>query len=201
MKPILFSTEMVKAILENRKFQTRRVVKPQPITISPDDKYRKPLAFWVNNKKWIKYRYQVGGTLWVRETWRICPNGIFCYKAIGDCDTCSTTGENTFNVKWKPSIHMPKEACRLFLKITDIRVQRLQEITVDDVMAEGLPADNEIRNSDPSTHESIRAWNIAYAQHLFRELWDSLNAKRGYGWEVNPWVIAITFEKIEKPAQ
>jgi hypothetical protein len=93
---------------------------------------------------------------------------------------------------------MPKEAARIFLRVTDVRAERLQDISVVDVMAEGLPCDNEINNPDQSTHDGIKAWNLAYAQHLFRELWDSLNAARGYGWETNPWVWVYEFERITR---
>jgi hypothetical protein len=78
---------------------------------------------------------------------------------------------------WRPSIFMPKEAARLFIKIIGVRAERLQDITVEDVIKEGHPAENEIRNPDPTTHESIRNWNHAYAQHLFSKLWDSIYAK------------------------
>ena len=91
---------------------------------------------------------------------------------------------------------MPKEAARIFLRVTDVRAERLQNISVEDCMAEGLDCDNEIRNPNPETHESIRNWNFSYAQHLYKTLWDSLNAKRGYGWDVNPWVWVYEFERV-----
>lgn len=75
------------------------------------------------------------------------------------------------------------------------------EAAVEDVMAEGLPVDNEIRNPDPTTHESIINWNLAYAHHLFRDLWDSINSARGFGWDINPWVWVIEFERCEKPKE
>jgi hypothetical protein len=195
LKPILFSTEMVKAILEGRKTQTRRVIKPQTVTHNgPNGQTTESIDdyFMTRNLKDAELLclacapYRPGGILWVRETWRMCLDGIFCHKADGDCDTCSTTGENTFNVKWKPSIHMPREACRLFLKITDIKVERLQEITEEDALKEGcmpIILDDAIFFS---------------AKGKFHALWDSIYAKRGYGWEVNPWVWVITFENVEK---
>lgn len=204
MKPILFSTPMVKAILEGRKTHTRRVIKEDKRgtweavnDVRRNSEYGATVPCYLlreisvdDKSPNIMYpKYDVGDILWVRETWRICPDGIFCYKAIGDCDTCSTTRENAFNINWKPSIFMPREACRLFLKITDIRVQRLQEITEEDAMAEGVKAYGPNNCSGTSAR-------IAFAQ-----LWDSLNERRGYEWRVNPWVWAISFERIKKPAK
>ena len=78
--------------------------------------------------------------------------------------------------------------------------ERVQDITVDDVTRDGVKdVDNEIRNQDQTTHESIRNWNLAWAQFQFQTLWDSLNAKRGYGWDINPWVWVIEFERVDKP--
>jgi hypothetical protein len=148
---------------------------------------------------YFRAKYKPGNILYVRETWMLeteqgVPTGGYIYKAGSRPEPDGDTA-----LRWHPSIHMPKEAARIFLRVTDVRVERLREITVEDVMAEGLPADNEIRNTDPTTHESIRNWNLAYAQHLYYELWDKINSKRGYGWDANPWVWVISFEKIEKP--
>jgi hypothetical protein len=100
--------------------------------------------------------------------------------------------------KWRPAIFMPREAARLFLRVTGVRVEQVQEITTDDCIAEGMDCDNKINNPDPATHQSIVNWNYAYARYLFRELWDNLNAKRGLGWGVNPWVWVVTFRREEK---
>lgn len=147
--------------------------------------------------------HRPGEVIWVRETWRETPYEYehiaipgghitipkFAYRADSDVD---------YTGKWRPSIHMPKEAARLFLRVTDVRVERVQDISVEDVMAEGLPCDNEIRNPDPETHESIKNWNLSYAQMLYHDPWDARNAKRGHGWDSNTWVWVIEFERIEK---
>lgn len=198
MKPILFSTPMVQAILDGRKTMTRRIINPQPLFYTGR---RYVFADEVCPKKWedcdniIKtYTYQAGDILWVRETWSpvyVTPKR-FLYKADVELGIGEGAG---LPVCWHPSIHMPREAARIFLRVTDVRIERLQDITVEDVIAEGLPAENEIRNPDPETHEGIKSWNLAYAQHLFRELWDSINGKRGYEWNANPWVWVISFER------
>ena len=237
MKPILFSTPMVRAILEDRKTMTRRVIKPKYINTHLEirtDKYGTRLIEIQNEDETtrvknpdgtttckllaareISARYHPGDILWVRETWgllwgftkvewrKMYPNSkmidtddnVYCYAA--DYSQKALEYQEKKGSRWFPSIHMPRVAARIFLHVTDVRAERVQDITVEDVIAEGLSADNEIRNLDPSTHESIRNWNLAYAQHLFRELWDSLNAKRGYGWDTNPWVWVYTLERIK----
>jgi hypothetical protein len=144
-------------------------------------------------EKGIYYpRYDVGDILYVRETWtpycinkKTCRNALlahsnYCYKASPE--ECV----DDLRCKWHPSIHMPKEAARIWLEVTDVRVERLQEITIDDAISEGCFA-----NFDPPDGHGFRS----EARNLFRELWDSLNDKRGYGWDVNPWVWVIEFNK------
>ena len=116
IKPILFNTEMVRAILDGRKSCTRRVVKPQPTA-----RY---------GAQCIKPPYQSGDILYVRETWKRALNGYYYYEDWQRDDIADIT-------KWKPSIHMPKEAARIWLKVTDVRVERLQDITEDGAKAEG----------------------------------------------------------------
>ena len=160
--PILFSTEMVKAILDGRKTMTRRVIKDpyKYITIPHPSPYG-----------------QVGDKLWVRETWTQFPDGeSVVYKA---------DGKPYFNV-WKPSIFMPHKFSRITLEITNIRVERLQEINTkrhDEVAKEGWPFGY--------TGLSIEKAPV----ELFAELWDSINLKRGYSWGSNPWVWVIEFKK------
>lgn len=176
-KPILFSTEMVRAILEGRKSQTRRVIKPQP---DGEIKANIPYEFYgtkteriFTDTKAYLAPCSVGDILWVRETW--AKDDTYYYKADGSCG--SRCG------KWKPSIHMPKEAARIWLEVTDVRVERLQEITEEDARAEGaLPTREE------------RGYNCCRDE--FITLWDSINSKRGYGWDTNPWVWVIEFERI-----
>jgi hypothetical protein len=193
-KPILFNTEMVIAILDGRKTMTRRAVKPQP---NGEIKANIPYEFYgskteriFTDTKAYLAPYSVGDVLWVRETWADnipgCPNGI-TYKA----DHLDPKGDGPANpIKWKPSIHMPKSAARIWLTVTDVRVERLQEIATDDAKAEGvlqpgvIPSNTLIRN----TEGSIPRTN-------FKILWDSLNASRGFSWEQNPWVWVISFER------
>lgn len=167
-KPILFSTPMVQAILEGRKTMTRRIVKGTPLVwlndFSPE---------FVADKDNALCPYgQVGDVLWVRETWENYQGG-YNYKA----GKYGLLGQ-----KWKPSIFMPREACRLFLKITDIKAERLQDISRGDCMGEGCPFPNIAKTTDP--------------QKWFSELWQSINGEQS--WKDNPWVWVISFEKTEK---
>lgn len=215
-RPIIFSTEMVKAILDGRKTQTRRVVKPQPKTI---DLEGKPIVCWqgkntldfideihcggygdFRSRLSLRCPYgQVGDRLWVRETWAtekrldnlsIAELGhasempIF-YKA----DNSRTLLEIG---NWRNSIFMPRWASRITLKITGIRVERLQEITDRDCEKEGL--------DNPCGYYCDEA--IGHVDHQgtinnFTKLWDSINARRGYSWESNPWVWVISFKRVQ----
>jgi hypothetical protein len=178
MKPILFSTEMVNAILDGRKTQTRRIVKPQPKTIAHDSKNRLPMAFWADNSKWIKPKYQVGDIIWVRETWSK-KDGHYFYKAGHEL----LIDSEPLIKRWRPSIYMPREAARIFLRVTNVRVERLQEITEKDAKAEGV-----------ITNDAVKVSSYVY---WFEMLWDDLNKKRGYGWETNPWVWVYELERVE----
>jgi hypothetical protein len=188
MKPIIFSTPMVQAILDGKKTQTRRVVKINgcPIT-SPKESLeltKEGLIYYsfCSMSGYYKPLCQPGDILWVRETWSKDENGEYVYRA-----NYGTTEDDSFPpsmFKWKPSIHMPREAARIFLRVTDVRVERLQDITDEDAMAEGVKAYGPNNCSGTSAR-------IAFAQ-----LWDSLNEKRGYEWRVNPWVWVIEFEGI-----
>lgn len=200
-KPIIFSTEMIRAILNGNKKQTRRVIKPQPIW---DDgiwywknHYFSPEAFNIGNDKFIKEKcpYQIGQTLWVRETWSKIyidwppeENTEYEYEYKADIGN-KYPGEwpeeykdNEACGRWKPSIFMPREAARLFLNITNIKAEKIQDITEEDAKAEGVQPDKETGSYVDS----------------FMCLWDRLNKKRGFGWDVNPWVWVIEFERINK---
>jgi hypothetical protein len=193
-KPILFNTEMVQAILEGRKTVTRRLVKP---------KYKKDEGGfqvctnkatgerWIekhdwdegsfDNPRYVNPPYQVGDILYVRETWNYSPNWYYCYKAdaIPD-DNHGYIG----SIPWRPSIHMPKEAARIFLKVTDIRVERLQDITEEQAEKEGVKAYGQNNCSGTS------------ARIAFAELWDSISETK-FEWRANPWVWVIEFERVE----
>ena len=162
-RPILFKGEMVKAILSGKKTQTRRIAD-------------------CDNTLLCRYGNS-GDSLWVRETWAKdipgCPDGI-TFRA----DHQNLEGDGPTIIKWKPSIFMPKSVCRITLKITDVRFERLQEITEEDAMEEG------VKVGDSSMG------HIFTAREHFEALWDSINKKRGFGWDVNPWVWVIEFKRI-----
>lgn len=169
--PILFKTEMVRAILDGRKTMTRRVAK-QPIQLLDSNDLSSPL----------KCPYgQVGDKLWVRETFAInipgCPEPYgLTYKS----DHIDQKGDGPANpIKWESPRFMPRWASRILLEITNIRIERLQDIT-------------ELE----ATHEGIEKHLGIHARHDFSKLWDSINLKRGYGWDKNPWVWCIKFKII-----
>jgi hypothetical protein len=207
MKPILFSTSMVQAILDGRKTQTRRVIKDganrTPQNIGREKFFKMVNA--LNNKPffgagfykdsdvfeykgeiltdavYFKCPYKPGDVLWVREAW--CKNenpnspnyGGYEYYADYEGAHCQSL------IKWRSPIFMPREAARLFLKVKTVRVEKLQAITAHDAIREGM--------------ESVIPFDTL---DEFKELWDNLNAKRGYGWETNPWVWVYEFEKFNK---
>ncbi len=189
-RPILMNTENVKAILDGRKTQTRRVIKPQPdFTEYPDGKI---LPYeWSEWMAKVKCPYgQVGDRLWVRETVVIDGYLDLYYKVD---NTPLPTPPNDWKGyrggEWVgniPSIHMSKWMTSRWLEITEVRVERVQEITEEDVKADFFIG--QIVNGrlviTPATKETAP------------ELWDSINAKRGYGWEVNPWVWVISFRRL-----
>lgn len=188
-RPIIFSGEMVRAILEGRKTQTRRVVKPQP-----------PLDEWGVSKPWQTDAFEVNGRdyrcpyglpgdrLWVRETFSpdyFDAQSRHAYRA----DWTLESGEFVPEPKWTPSIHMPRWASRITLEVTDVRVERVQDISNSDIYAEGiLPPDPD----EPGPYDPDEG-----ARSAFKDLWWSINAKRGYGWEKNPWVWVVEFKRVE----
>jgi len=206
-KPILFNTDMVRTILGGRKTVTRRLVKPQP----PKDasgtyermdngNFQLKVAPYEHIYDYeIKPRYRVGDILYVRETW--CKGSLdygkeqYYYRADNIIPYCT----------WHPSIHMPKEAARIFLRVTDVRAERLQNIITGDyrttlnIKSEGLisPCCYCILNGnceDFITQGSCRLFNE------FIKLWDSTIKKSdrdNYGWEANSWVWVIEFERLE----
>lgn len=195
IKPILFNTEMVRAILDGRKACTRRLVKlPSYIKQQEDGLY----TLWAEGTcyenqyleeiiPYIKQPYQPGDILYVRETWKKAPNGYFYYEDWQRNDIADVT-------KWKPSIHMPKEAARIWLKVTDVRVERLQEITEVGIRKEGI---------EVNPNECAGKFDfISELFFLFQRLWNSTIKKSDldrYGWESNPYVWVIEFEQCEKP--
>jgi hypothetical protein len=204
--PILFSTAMVQAILDGRKTQTRRVVKPQPDGFVDDPHYETivpyngkivnglPLAKSVGGlSPAIKCPYgQPGDVLWVRETW--CPDFIdevvmrYVYKADNNEDRW----------KWKPSIHMPREAARLFLRIKSVRVERLLEISEEDALAEGIGRIKVPHRNYELVYRDYLHHGVFFPVPLpsFTSLWQSINGPES--WEANPWVWVVEFERITR---
>lgn len=193
IKPILFNTEMVRAILDGRKSCTRRIIKPQPT------------AHY--GAQCIKPPYQPSDILYIRETWEhfechccegdehgnCCkePQQSVLNKSYG-CYMYRATDEISGDARWHPSIHMPKEAARIWLKVTDVRVERLQEITAESALAEG--ADKYICLNGEFDENAILT--------SFIGIWNSTIKKPDldrYGWNANPWVWVIEFELCEKP--
>ena len=206
MKPILFSTPMVQAILDGRKTMTRRVINPDwiqsdklPISLQADNGL---WHFWSSGEH--KSKYCIGDVLWVRETW--CKGVLdgdatkykeyWCIRQPKDskrifykADCTEETGycDSDKLVKWKPSIFMPKEACRIFLRVTNVRVERLQDITAHDIFQEGCVPLNSCSLKECSGH----------AFNWWINLWNSINGKGA--WEDNPYVFVYEFERVEKP--
>ena len=190
--PILFNTEMVRAILDGRKDATRRIVKG----FIPDDAVWGYTAFTPKGyiscrgtfadgygEKFFKLPCEPGNILYVRETWKKAPNGYYYYEDWQRNDIADVT-------KWKPSIHMPKEAARIWLKVTDVRVERSQEITIDGIRNEGISS------------MAVHAGDMEIALKEWKNLWNSTIKKTdldSYGWDANPWVWVIEFERCEKP--
>ena len=185
-RPILFGNPMIRAILEGRKSQTRRVVKPQPddCMVQQGAVYRHPrnIGRYIGNTERAPCPYGVpGDRLWVRETWRQDPGerGVD-YRANGK--PASINHDEYARWTWRPSIHMPRAVSRITLEIVDVRVERLQEIKEDDAKAEGC---SPLVESDGSVTCGRR-------KTVFRELWDSINAKRA-PWASNPFVWVLEF--------
>lgn len=205
VKPILFNTDMVKAILDGRKTCTRRLVKFLSGKNPKWTGYIKDGSMLYNGKNEPCIRtqpYQPGDILYVRETWCALPvneaghmrgHSVYYYKTDGDLRPEGWRGN------WHPSIHMPKEAARIWLKVTDVSVERLQDITEDGAKAEGIYTPN-CRGCNATFRCDF--WNEGYNEFdEFMEIWDSTIKKSDidhYGWQANPWVWVIEFERCKK---
>lgn len=183
-RPILFSAPMVRAILKGTKTMTRRVIKHEPHADCP---------YLSKDGVAVKSPYgKVGDRLWVRETWLSADDGYYyMYRADmpmhwNALDT--PHGEDVDLVasdfKWKPSIFMPREASRITLEITNVRIERLNDISEEDAAAEGSELScGEMKQDFPNY------------KRTFHRLWDSINAKY-HGWDANPFVWVIEFKKL-----
>lgn len=232
IKPILFNTEMVRAILDGWKTCTRRIVKSTPSFFEVNEK---PVYLYDTEPSMGKIYppCQPGDILYVRETWQylyeldgneqiIEGTGKYYYAATDTIpfDTyVDASGVTHERVPWKPSIHMPKEAARIWLKVTDVRVERLQDITEDGAKAEGMPdsfdypvdkaycplckGEGIIGTVDVHSlgHMDVDCPYCDSYRKRFENLWNSINQKclDCYGWNANPWVWVIEFEPCEKP--
>lgn len=211
-RPILFSSPMVKAILDGTKLQTRRVMKVQPKT--SDSR----LAFSMSSTerdqigkfRWIQIQNDIpveststdyfacpygrkGERLWVRETFAefagILDKNPYVYRADGTFDTPAK--EHLEGNKWRPSIFMPREASRITLEITNVRVERLQDISEEDAEAEGLLDED---HSLCEKYGLASSWTSC--RDLFQRLWEEINGKK-HPWSSNPWVWVVEFRKID----
>ena len=203
IKPILFNTEMVRAILDWRKDATRRIVKG----FIPDDAVWGYTAFTPKGyiscrgtfadgvwREIFKLPCEPGDILYVRETWKEAPKGYYYYEDWQRNDIADVT-------KWKPSIHMPKEAARIWLKVMNVRVERLQEMTDEQAKREGIQYDE---CPTGFTWKQETDMHNCYTTPIgaMQALWNSTIKKSDidrYGWDANPWVWVIEFERCEKP--
>ncbi len=204
-RPILFSGEMVRAILDSRKSQTRRVINLplapnllgqwEPFTHGgagiTDSKgnatVERPAIWHTRTGKLLVCPYgQVGDRLWVREAFCEPSLGAMLYRA----DERPHEGVYSYR-KWRSSTHMPRWASRITLEITGVKVERIQEITGANCLAEGI--DKELCRD---WHGDNCFLDRDAARDNFADLWDSINAKRGYGWDVNPFVWCISFRVV-----
>ncbi|UHG93290.1 hypothetical protein [Spirosoma oryzicola] len=218
-RPILFSTLMVQALLAGTKTQTRRLVKPQPESeakfsaLIVDQSHAR---FWIDNRTLsdpaadpmiadVKVPYQIGDVLWVRETFLDAED-----YACSDYDPEDPESEPRFSYRadcpkdqwsvyhWKPSLFMPAEAARIFLKVTSIRVERLQDISEADAIAEGITVVDKLNDGTHYHYEVAGSdiYSISPAT-TYQKLWEKINGNGS--WDENPFVWVYEFERIEKP--
>lgn len=204
--PILMNTDMVRALLEGRKTVTRRLIKPQPVLammtkaglMTSDGPFPSEDGL-VWNWTVVRTPWEVGDVMYVRETWNfaytldrneqpIAGTGRFYYAADDRAPFAywvTSDREYKDEMPWRPSIHMPKEAARIFLRVTGVRVERLQDVTEDGAVAEGI---------------APKGGNFALDD--FESLWNTTIKPADldkYGWDANPWVWGIEFERVDKP--
>jgi len=223
--PILFSGTMVRAIMECRKTQTRRVCLKAATDMRKQGRgiewagavHPAAIDGWVAwwpggtaefTKKAYDYGFSCpygkpGDLLWVRETWAMRSDTepgsekakhYLLYRAHSLPETFLENCWHDYG-KWRPSIHMPRWASRLTLRVTDVGVQRVQEISHTDAIAEGCPGCDWVTTSPYIADPHTDAGELPAEE--FQRLWDTINGKRGYPWESDPWVWAVTFERVE----
>ena len=218
-KPILFNTAMVRAILDGRKTMTRRAIKPQPaphlgcklgICISGNKKDIGKFGFGEHECggriHFVRPPCNTGDILYIRETWARIKNADgshlkYVYRAT-DTYPFGVKGY-IVKFKWRPSIHMPKAAARIWLRVTDVRVERLRDITPDEAIKEGI---HFCECPDGYTWKGESSISNCYTNPIgaMQALWDTAIKKTDidrYGWNANPWVWVIEFERCEKPEE
>lgn len=223
--PILFNTDMVRAILDRRKTATRRKVNIDIANQFDVEHDGRTVIAYIDQATGDSYnsericRYQIGDILYIRETWAFMPcigcNGEYARPGVGmacydtqavEYDDGNSISDGCFvyradckkpeRICWRPSIHMPKEAARIFLKVKDVRVERLQAMTLDDFLSEGVTIRPEAFNDPDNAY--------LQARDVFVKVWDSTVKKEQiylYGWDGNPWVWTIEFERCGKPEE
>lgn len=194
-RPVIFNGEMVRAILAGRKTQTRRIMKPQPEPM-PD----KPGEYWWPAKRFesmLQLSYfndpvakelaadacpfgGIGDRLWVRETFGDCGVRLVYRADADDGASCQVT-------RWTPSIHMPRSACRLLLEISDVRAERLNDISEQDALAEGM--------DDGTSPAAIAVGWFEKPRKAFRRLWERIYGQES--WDSNPWVWVVEFKQVQ----
>ncbi|WP_226647970.1 hypothetical protein [Microbulbifer variabilis] len=216
-KPILFNAQDVRAILDGRKTQTRRLIKPQPFNGVNDEEaikqmgglpagrslYQEINSAWQSGFVDINCSYgEPGDRLWVRETFGYevrslggSPHEQIVYRASKpDAVRCYDCNGMEQPIKWKPSIHMPRWASRITLEITNVRVERIQGINGDDAIAEGIQSWIDSFKARPTYHQNSNLGG--YPVTAFSRMWKSI-----YGddyWDKNPWVWVIEFRRVER---
>lgn len=216
-RPILFSGPMVRALLDGRKTQTRRVLKPQPDAgqffghMTYVEAQRKVIARNATGMRQdIKIPFAPGDRLWVRDAW--CTHKAYDdlspsemggeeavqYSADGTLQTRGWPAADFDAGRKRASMHMPRWASRLTLLVTEVRVQRLQAISEEDAVAEGIEKSKTLLGVPQfrDYRQNGGAWLFS-SRESFRTLWDSLNSERGFGWDANPWVSATSFEVVK----
>lgn len=195
-RPIIFNADMVRAILEGSKTQTRRIMKPQPEPVPGQ-----PWEYWwpakafetmvkVSDLQRVGFEGaaadaspfgRIGDRLWVRETFGDCGVRLVYRADTDDGAACQVK-------RWTPSIHMPREAARILLEITDVRVERLNDISVQDALAEGM--------DDGSSDATLAAGWFEKPRRAFRRLWERIYGQES--WSSNPWVWVVEFQEIQE---
>ncbi|MDX1158409.1 hypothetical protein GOL34_25275 [Sinorhizobium medicae] len=216
-RPILFSAPMVRALFDDRKTQTRRIIKPQPFAsgyydgeieinvIPANDHYPKAFRFNANAvgggailEEVFEPRINAGDRLWARETWQGRAFGDYqptksslCEVRYAATDPCADLDAEARGYPWRPSIFMPRWASRLTLIVTDVRVERLQDISDADSIAEGVEQSAKF----PGRYLTP-AGDYAVPKVAYQRLWENINGKGA--WDANPWVAAYTFSVIKQ---